>query len=671
MADDAGPLLERAGLIATEQLEIARKARSDRGGTLSEHLVLQGFIDDEELTNFYRQRLMVPRVDPRQLENIPTRVIAKIPKDMADEFRVIPVAIDREQNLIMAMSDPSNIHAVDEIGFFTGSYVVRAVAGQREIARALAKYYHLRTPLMDGTPAEAPPNPGSVRRAVLPPMTSPPSASNQQRAVRVSEIVPALRQAKEDEAKALAAGRFQMGAPTPAAKPSHARTTVKAMPAQGRAKDPAEDDTRPIAKIDLAAEQERAARDLPHAVAGELSSGAGDEHRSEKLAAVIVTAEEPIPQPIVDEAPILLDRKSRKMEVPEASAEAEAAAEAEDVVLLASPKKKPRRRKPAKTRVGVGDFDAAEAAAKLPLKKLTATPDPEPEPRVEAASAPSTTASTASARTRQMPAASDPPLTQSEMREARTAQLPAVTVELPDDGAEPSVIIDESDTTGKFDRSLVPSSVDDGWGEPGSTIPPAFLGAYEAQDASSPLGIPVPDVLDPEEVERKREEAYNGSVRRLSAAMDRLDDVGTRDDVISELISFIASSCKRTAFFSVSRGVLKGWSAAGVGVTTQDLDQAVLPLDQPSTFQDIVATRLPFHGPVHDAVSRDFLLGAVGAAPGDMTALPISVRDKVVGVVFGDDRNQPIFDEHLTTLARCAGAALERIIATRKTMLPG
>src|SRR5690348_2284847 len=60
---------------------------------------------------------------------------------MAIELRVIPVSLDNDNNLTVAMSDPSDRHAVDEIAFFTGSYVVRAVATQMQIAWCLAHYY--------------------------------------------------------------------------------------------------------------------------------------------------------------------------------------------------------------------------------------------------------------------------------------------------------------------------------------------------------------------------------------------------------------------------------------------------------------------------------------------------------------------------------------------------
>src|SRR3982750_80984 len=61
---------------------------------------------------------------------------------MAIELRAIPVSLDGDNTLpLVAMSDPSDRHAVDEIAFFTGSYVVRAVATQMQIAWCLAHYY--------------------------------------------------------------------------------------------------------------------------------------------------------------------------------------------------------------------------------------------------------------------------------------------------------------------------------------------------------------------------------------------------------------------------------------------------------------------------------------------------------------------------------------------------
>jgi hypothetical protein len=144
---DAGSLLVRAGLIRPEALEAARRAQRGAGGTLSEQLVLAGALDDESLTQFYRQRLLVPRIADARLQSVSEKVVGTIPGDLAAELRVVPVSIDSEGNLTVAMSDPSDTHAVDEIGFFTGHYVVRAVASQRQIAWSLAHYYGVVTEL--------------------------------------------------------------------------------------------------------------------------------------------------------------------------------------------------------------------------------------------------------------------------------------------------------------------------------------------------------------------------------------------------------------------------------------------------------------------------------------------------------------------------------------------
>jgi MshEN domain len=174
LADDAGALLVRSGLIAAEHLAAARATCAEVGGTLGEHLVAAALITDEALTEFYRSRLLVPQVNPNSLARLPKDVIAAVPADMAVEFRVVPVSIDREGNLTVAMSDPSNRHAVDEIAFFTGRYVVRAVATQMQIAWCLAHYYghitELGTRLLRPVEAEesGPTSPGRLAHAAAP-----------------------------------------------------------------------------------------------------------------------------------------------------------------------------------------------------------------------------------------------------------------------------------------------------------------------------------------------------------------------------------------------------------------------------------------------------------------------------------------------------------------------
>src|SRR5215831_20382257 len=147
MGDSAGALLLRSGILTPDQLMAAHAARQHEGGTLGYHLVRMGLVDEEKLAEFYRHRLMVPRLKREALERIKLRVIERVPRDMAGEFRVIPTDVDKEGNLTLAMSDPTDTHAVDEVAFFTGQYVMRAVAAESDIEWALAKYYGVMKPI--------------------------------------------------------------------------------------------------------------------------------------------------------------------------------------------------------------------------------------------------------------------------------------------------------------------------------------------------------------------------------------------------------------------------------------------------------------------------------------------------------------------------------------------
>src|SRR5262245_42852666 len=110
MGDSAGAFLLRSGLITPEQLAQAHTARRAEGGTLGFHLVRLGMVGEEKLAALYGHRLMVPRVERARLEQIKHAVVERLPRDMAAEFRVVPVALDRGGNLTLAMSDPSDTH---------------------------------------------------------------------------------------------------------------------------------------------------------------------------------------------------------------------------------------------------------------------------------------------------------------------------------------------------------------------------------------------------------------------------------------------------------------------------------------------------------------------------------------------------------------------------------
>jgi hypothetical protein len=218
-------------------------------------------------------------------------------------------------------------------------------------------------------------------------------------------------------------------------------------------------------------------------------------------------------------------------------------------------------------------------------------------------------------------------------------------------------------------------AVDDGWGPPGTTIPPPFVGA--AIDDSQPLArIPISDadsapiVVAPPVTRGSSPADAAAAARDLDAAATRLvtvlrdiDTAKTRDEVIYNLINHLGETHNRAAFLAVKNGELIVFSVRAPSVAQPRL---TLSLDLASTFQDVVGTRLPYRGPVIDDPTRHYLQGLLGTAPAEMLVIPVAVRDRVVGVLYADGRRRQTFDDHYTIAARAAGLALERILSAAK-----
>lgn len=134
-----GELLVREKLISTRQLEDAQKNARDTGGRLGYSLTKLGYIAEQDLTNFLSKQYGVPSINLSDFEIDPD-VIGLIPKDVAQKHRCIP--INRAgSSLIVAMADPSNIYAIDDLKFVTGYNIEVVVAADAAIDEAFQRYY--------------------------------------------------------------------------------------------------------------------------------------------------------------------------------------------------------------------------------------------------------------------------------------------------------------------------------------------------------------------------------------------------------------------------------------------------------------------------------------------------------------------------------------------------
>jgi len=134
----ANHLLE-SSLISQEQLELAVSEQSKGGGSLGYNLVKTGAISERAFSEFLSQTFNVPAVDLDELEP-DEHSIELIPSEVATKFQVVP--IKREGRVLtVAMANPDNIFAIDDIKFITGLEVKPVVATETAIKRAIDRFY--------------------------------------------------------------------------------------------------------------------------------------------------------------------------------------------------------------------------------------------------------------------------------------------------------------------------------------------------------------------------------------------------------------------------------------------------------------------------------------------------------------------------------------------------
>jgi type IV pilus assembly protein PilB len=134
-----GELLVREKLISLQQLKQAQTDQAKSGRNLSYTLAKLGYISDGEITDFLSAQYRLPAVNLEEYD-IEEDVIKLVAKDVCEKHRVIPVSRSGS-SLIVAMADPTNLHAIDDIKFLTGYNVEPVVASETAVHAAIERYY--------------------------------------------------------------------------------------------------------------------------------------------------------------------------------------------------------------------------------------------------------------------------------------------------------------------------------------------------------------------------------------------------------------------------------------------------------------------------------------------------------------------------------------------------
>ena len=161
MAVRFSELLLREKRITPAQLQVALNHQRASGGRLGTTLVRLGLLRDEDVALVLSRQYGVPAIQLAEVDLDPD-VIRLIPVEAAVRHQVVPVA-RHGATLTLAMTDPANLEALDDIAFLTGLHVQPVVASDAALQQAIGKYYRHAAP----APARARPAP-SPRAAETP-----------------------------------------------------------------------------------------------------------------------------------------------------------------------------------------------------------------------------------------------------------------------------------------------------------------------------------------------------------------------------------------------------------------------------------------------------------------------------------------------------------------------
>src|SRR5579884_1195049 len=141
MSQRLGDLLVREKIITSDQRDKALKAQREAGpnSRLGSTLVQLGFVTDEEVTNFLSRQYGVPAINLQYFEIDPS-VVKLIPEETAKRYQILPLS-RVGASLTIAMVDPTNVFAMDDIKFMTGFNIEPVVASESAILDGIEKAY--------------------------------------------------------------------------------------------------------------------------------------------------------------------------------------------------------------------------------------------------------------------------------------------------------------------------------------------------------------------------------------------------------------------------------------------------------------------------------------------------------------------------------------------------
>jgi type IV pilus assembly protein PilB len=139
MSSKLGDLLVKESLISQQQLKEALEYQRVNGGRLGNCLIKLGFVTDDEITAILSRQYGVPSINLSFFDVDPS-IVKLIPIETAQKYQILPLS-RVGSTLTIAMIDPTNVFAMDDIKFMTGFNIEPVVASETAIREAIDKYY--------------------------------------------------------------------------------------------------------------------------------------------------------------------------------------------------------------------------------------------------------------------------------------------------------------------------------------------------------------------------------------------------------------------------------------------------------------------------------------------------------------------------------------------------
>ncbi len=139
-----GDLLLESGLVTVEQLENAVAEQKKSGLHLGTTLVQSGVIGERDLVELLQRQLGLPLVDLEQTA-VDEGALGKIKEEQAKKHMALPIEIEGRKTLVVAMADPLNVNAIEDLRFHSGLFIRPVLATPTQLQEAIERYYHLDT----------------------------------------------------------------------------------------------------------------------------------------------------------------------------------------------------------------------------------------------------------------------------------------------------------------------------------------------------------------------------------------------------------------------------------------------------------------------------------------------------------------------------------------------